>query len=136
MNGQIMATAEKTFAKVLIIDDDPVLRALVEQYFSQHGCSDVLHASDGLEALEHVKLHGSAIDLIISDLNMPKLDGVELMGRLKAVGFTGPIIIVSGTYDVVITMAEELASLQDLNIAGTIYKPFTAEKLDEIINAM
>ena len=131
-----MDIAANKFARILVIDDDPVLRSLVEQYFIQRGCSEVLHAGDGLEALEHLKQHGPAIDLIITDLNMPKLDGVELMARLEDVGFAGPIIIVSGTYDVVITMANELANIHNLNIAGTISKPFSARKLDEIINAM
>lgn len=131
-----MNIASKVFATVLVIDDDPVLRALVEQYFIQRGSDEVLHAGDGLEALEHLSQQGAAIDLIVSDLNMPKLDGVELMSRLKDVGFTGPIIIVSGTYDVVITMATELANLNNLHIAGTIYKPFSADKLDEIIGGM
>jgi len=131
-----MDSAAKKFARVLVIDDDPVLRTLVEQYFIQRGGSEVLHAADGLEALEHLTQQGPAIDLIISDLNMPKLDGVELMTRLKDVGFAGPIIIISGTYDVVITMATELASLKNLNVAGTICKPFSADKLDEIIGEM
>ena len=131
-----MEASAKTFAKVLVIDDDPVLRAMVEEYFMRRGATEVLQAGDGMEALELVQQQAAAIDLIVSDLNMPKLDGVELMTRLKDARFDGPIIIVSGTYDVVITMAQELASKNNLTIAGTIYKPFTPGKLDEIINAM
>ena len=131
-----MDIAANKFTRVLVIDDDPVLRTLVEEYFIQRGSSEVLHASNGVEALEHLKQQGSSIDLIISDLNMPDLDGVELMTQLKEIGFAAPIVIVSGTYDVVITMANELANQLGLNIAGTIHKPFSAEKLDEIVNAI
>ena len=121
------------FAKVVVIDDDPVLRMMVQEYFERRGPCEVLHAGDGIEALRIVREHGSSIDLVLSDLNMPRLDGVELLNRLKEIAFQGPIIIVSGTVDVIITMAHELAAKHGLNIAGTIYKPFDPKKLDEII---
>ena len=124
-----------TFSRVLIIDDDPVLRAMVSEFFQQRGASKVLQAADGLDALELIESTAPTIDLIVSDINMPRLDGVELIRRLKDVGYKGSIVIVSGTYDVVITMAQELASQLDLNIIGTIHKPFVASKLDEIIAA-
>ena len=124
------------FRKVLIIDDDPVLRAMVHEYFQKHGAEHILEAGDGMEALEHIEREGAGLDLILSDLNMPRLDGVELINRLRDMAYTGPIVIISGTFDVVITMAQELAGEHQLNIAGTIYKPFSADKLDEIIAEM
>ena len=123
------------YSRVLIIDDDPVLRAMVGEYFQQRGAKEVLDASDGLEALHLIESTAQTVDLIVSDINMPRLDGVELIRRLKEFEYKGSIVIVSGTYDVVITMARELAVQLDLNIIGAIHKPFSAAKLDEIIAA-
>ncbi len=126
----------KTFNKVLVIDDDPVLRALAKDYFEARGTKQVLQAANGLEALDHLQQQNNGIDLILSDLNMPQLDGVEFLSRIKDLDYDGPIVIISGTYDVVIKMAQELGNKEQLNIAGALVKPFDPAKLDSLIAQM
>ncbi|MEE8296686.1 MAG: response regulator, partial [Hyphomicrobium sp.] len=92
----------RTFNKVLVIDDDPILRALAKEYFESRGTKEVLQAANGLEALDVLQQRDIGIGLILSDLNMPQLDGVEFLGRVKDLDYDGPIVIISGTYDVVI----------------------------------
>ena len=77
---------------VLVVEDNVELRELfcVSLYNSGY---NVIHASDGVEALE--VMEHQYIDLIITDIMMPNLDGYELIERIKAMGYDIPILIVS-----------------------------------------
>ncbi len=123
----------RTFDSVLVIDDDPVLRAILDTYFSNRGAANVHHAANGLEALD-VLSSQKPVDLIVCDLNMPQLDGVEFIASLKDADAACPIVILSGTIDVVIAMAEEMAASLKLEVIGTIRKPFSAEKMDAVLD--
>ena len=81
--------------KVLIVDDDALVRMFLRQIipWEDEGCTVVGDARDGEEALE---LAGQTRpDLILSDVSMPTMDGVELVRRLRAEGFGGGIIMLS-----------------------------------------
>lgn len=125
----------RVFENVMVIDDDPVLRAIIDGYFMKRGSTTVYHAANGQEALD-VLASNPSIDLIVNDLNMPQLDGVELLRAFKTAGVSCPIVILSGTIDVVITMAEELAASLELNVVAAIRKPFTVEKMDEVLSSV
>ena len=123
----------KAFDTVLIIDDDPILRVMAQEHFERRGTSQVLHAKDGQEALHLLKDSGDQIDFVLSDINMPALNGVELMQRLTDSDYKGPIVIVSSTPDVLIKMAQELGTQNKLNVVGTLEKPFSSQQLDHVV---
>lgn len=68
--------------KVLVAKDNIPLRHLIEKYLQSMECQTVLHAENGLAALK--RLEEEEVDLIISDWQMPELDGVELFKKLQA----------------------------------------------------
>lgn len=73
------STLESTLRDtILVVDDNPQLRNLIEDILQEY---TVLHAPDGLEALETLKKHD--IDLVISDILMPEVDGLELCKEIK-----------------------------------------------------
>jgi len=86
----------------------------------------VLEASDGLEALE--KLKREKVGLILSDINMPNMDGIELLTRLKAdqAFKTVPILMITTEG----SQAKVMQALE-LGAAGYVRKPFTAEQIKE-----
>ncbi len=83
----------KTSATLLIIDDDDVVRASLAAYLEDSGF-EVLQASNGLQGLEVFQQFHP--DLMICDLRMPQVDGLELIRRINALGIEVPVIVVSG----------------------------------------
>ena len=117
-------------ARVLIVDDSSVMRKIVERSLRQAGLEivQVLEASNGAEAL--VVAQNSALDLILSDINMPVMDGLEFVRRLRNVenAKNVPVIMIT-------TEAGESAVVQALSngARGYIRKPFTPEQIKERI---
>jgi sigma-B regulation protein RsbU (phosphoserine phosphatase) len=83
----------KTSATLLIIDDDDVVRASLAAYLEDSGFQ-VLQASNGLQGLE--VFQSKSPDLVICDLRMPQVDGLELIRRINTLQVQTPVIVVSG----------------------------------------
>ena len=85
---------------VLIVDDEPDMEALVLQKFRRRigaGAIRFVTAQDGIEALE--VLARDAVDLVVSDINMPRMDGLSLLGKLQESELGIATIIVSAYGD-------------------------------------
>jgi two-component system, sensor histidine kinase and response regulator len=81
-----------THCIVLVVDDEPVIRELVAMFLEDEGYT-VRQACDGLEALREVDT--DEVDLVLSDVKMPRLDGVTLARRLAAREPSVPIVLMS-----------------------------------------
>jgi two-component system, cell cycle sensor histidine kinase and response regulator CckA len=86
-------------ARVLVVDDEPVVRRVVGAMLTSVG-HEVLFAGDGLEALELFGAQAGRIDVVLLDLDLPKLDGVETMTRMRAIDPRVKIVLSSGRTDV------------------------------------
>lgn len=118
-----------SYRQALLVDDDPVFRALAEDLVLAAGAAAVETADDGVHALAKLDA-GMKPDLIICDLNMPAHDGVSLIRSLAERRFPGKVLIVSGEAGSVIETVAKLARMQNLNIIGSIRKPLTLEALE------
>lgn len=107
---------------VLVVDDVESVRRLIRRALEHMG-HRVLEAGDGVEALACLA-QSRAVDLVITDLRMPNMDGWELATRLSARSPRVPVLFMSG-FD------EHLAAE---TVAGPVLpKPFTAEQIEERI---
>jgi CheY-like chemotaxis protein len=79
-------------ANILIADDDPILRLTVSEFLGAVGHT-VLEAADGREALDLIA--AAAVDLLIVDMLMPNVDGLETIMELRKAGSTIPIVAIS-----------------------------------------
>ena len=107
---------------VLVVDDETAVRRFATRVLEREGIS-VIEATDGVEALDICKSCTTPIDLVVSDIVMPRLNGVELMQALSVSHPTVPVILMSGY---------ATAALAELGIAtpcSIIPKPFPAERL-------
>ncbi len=118
---------------ILLIDDDPVQLAILASYFYGRGITDTLEATNGISALKIIAEHADKIDLILCDLKMPEMDGIEFMRHLKDSDYDGPIAILSSADRFLIESAEKLAVIHGLNVIGTVRKPMSKEKLDALV---
>jgi CheY-like chemotaxis protein len=119
--------------RVLVIDDQPQVRAAVCEVLRDLGVSDVTEANSGRSALTMLSAPRAPFDLILCDLRMPERDGVEAIRSFAALGVKAAVVIMSIEDDRVIEIAGTLASLQGLRMLGTIKKPVTARNLAPIL---
>ncbi len=108
---------------VLYVDDEPHMLTIMSSRFKTNGYQ-VLEAEDGFQALEVVKKNKP--DIIVLDINMPKMSGVELCSRLKAEPSTAPIPVVMLTCMTSDTLETECIHA---GAVGIIYKPEIRELL-------
>ncbi|PZP49770.1 MAG: chemotaxis protein CheY [Azospira oryzae] len=117
--------------KFLVVDDFSTMRRIIKNLLKELGFNNVEEAEDGAEAL--AKLRGESFDFVITDWNMPNMDGLALLQAIRADERlkTIPVLMVTAeaTKDNIIIAAQAGAS-------GYVVKPFTAatlgEKLDKI----
>jgi two-component system cell cycle sensor histidine kinase/response regulator CckA len=107
--------------KVLVVDDEPLVRANVRRSLAPHGFS-VFEAPGGLSALSSYER--IAPDVLIVDFTMPDLDGGEVIRRIREAGSTIPIILSSGHVD-----SEVLSTLPSGAIQGLLHKPYGPKAL-------
>ena len=115
---------------VLVVDDDPVIMRLLEVNFEMEGYT-VLTAVDGEQALERVR--AEAPDLVVCDIMMPKVNGLEVVERLRADEATKgvPVILLSAK-----AQASEVQKGLDAGADDYITKPFDPLELIERVQAL
>ncbi len=128
-----MLSKTHVLENVLVVDDDPILRAIAERHFQKRGSHNVATANDGVQALGVLDEAQDEPGFLLCDLNMPNMDGIEFLRHLERRKFSGAIAILSGEDDSVVALAESLADAHKLNVVGKLKKPFKAEDLDALI---
>ena len=113
--------------RVLIVDDQESMREMLADLLDMMG-----HEPEAVEGGEQalVRLEESGIDLVITDLNMPKMDGMELMKRIKDQMPAMPVIVITG-YGTFHTEKQVLSNGAD----GYIPKPCTIHRVQETVTA-
>lgn len=113
---------------VLVVDDSAAIRKILTRVLRQTGMAiQTIHeAGDGQEALALMEQH--RIDLVLSDINMPKMDGLQLLASLKASPQWQRIPVVMITTEGGETKVAEAVRL---GAAGYVRKPFTADQIKE-----
>jgi len=116
---------------VLIVDDSQTMRKVIKKTVVLSGFTmgDCWEAGDGLEALEVVKTHN--VDLILSDLNMPRMSGLEMVKKLGDDEAHRHIPVVLITTD---GSQERLEEAHALGVKGYIQKPFHPEAIRDLLN--
>ena len=106
-------------ARCLVIDDDTEVRVGVVRILEKHG-HDVVEASNGRQAM--ALFEAEAPDLVITDINMPEMDGIEVINRLREMKAGVPIVAISGGGQ----MPKEilLSTAGVLGAVETVEKPF------------
>jgi two-component system, chemotaxis family, chemotaxis protein CheY len=113
---------------VLVVDDSAAIRKILTRVLRQTGMAiQTIHeAGDGQDALALMAQH--RIDLVLSDINMPKMDGLQLLGALKSSPQWRNIPVVMITTEGGET---KVADAVRLGAAGYVRKPFTADQIKE-----
>jgi len=114
--------------KILLVDDSRTIRNIQKNVLSQLGHTDIMEAADGLEALSQIGT--TRPDLVLIDWNMPNMDGITLVRKIRETDKALPLIMCT-------TEAEKSRVLEAVKagVNNYVVKPFTAELLAEKLNA-
>jgi DNA-binding response OmpR family regulator len=112
------APAPPMRSSILVVEDEGMMRKIVGRQLTAAGC-DVVYAANGEEAL--AKLNEALPDLVLSDVNMPRMDGFELLTRIRAQATTKalPVILLTGRGD-----TEDVVAGMGLGADDYMIKPF------------
>ena len=117
-------------ARVLVVDDDPVILKLLEVNFTMEGF-DVVSAIDGVDGLERARIERP--DVVVTDIMMPKMNGIELLEAMRADPDIAdiPVILLSAK-----AMTDDVRAGLDAGADDYITKPFEPLELVDRVNKL
>lgn len=119
--------------KILVLDDDPFTLKLLTRMLANLGCNSVTACDSGYAALEEIDSPNGHTDLILLDINMPEMDGVEFVRHLVERHYSGSIILISGEGERMLLTAATLVQAHNIPVLGHLHKPVAPEELAALL---
>lgn len=117
--------------RILLLDDDPFMLDLLADMIASLGEHTVLRETDGRRALIELRLRPP--QLVICDLSMPVMDGIDFLRLAAAQQYQGGVVLLSGVDGAVLKTAARLAEAQGLTILEACAKPMELDKLAALL---
>ncbi|KAA0017874.1 chemotaxis protein CheY [Salinicola corii] len=114
---------------ILVVDDFPTMRRIVRSLLKELGFENVDEAEDGQEAL--TKLRAGGFEFVVSDWNMPNLDGLEMLKEIRQDPKLSSLPVLMVTAE---AKKENIIAAAQAGANGYVVKPFTAATLEEKLN--
>ncbi|HLV27616.1 MAG TPA: chemotaxis response regulator CheY [Burkholderiaceae bacterium] len=115
--------------KILIVDDFPTMRRIIKNLLKDLGFENVDEAEDGAMGLE--KLRNGNFEFVVSDWNMPNMDGLEMLKAIRADPALSSLPVLMVTAE---AKKENIIAAAQAGANGYVVKPFTAATLEEKLN--
>lgn len=116
---------------VLVLDDDPLMLEMMQVLLSACGPSTIVTETEARQAL--VRLDEALPDMVICDLMLPEMDGIEFLQAAAEQGYQGKVILISALEDGVRDAAGELARALGLQVVGSFRKPLEPNHLRDAL---
>jgi EAL domain-containing protein (putative c-di-GMP-specific phosphodiesterase class I)/FixJ family two-component response regulator len=123
----------KSTIRILVLDDEPFMLKLLARLLAELGYTSVTACDNGPAALAWVDAAGNPPKLILMDLNMPEMDGIEFVRKLVEHNYTGSLILVSGEDERVLRTAEKLIQAHRITVLGHLNKPVSLAGLSTLM---
>lgn len=117
---------------ILLLDDDPFMLGLLDSMLKGLGYRNISGFESGVDALAHCE--GQVPDVILLDINMPDMDGVEFVRHLGQRHSTCSLILISGERERMLEATHKLALAHHLVVLGTLHKPATTSGLSGLLD--
>jgi len=125
------AASRSAQLRVLVLDDDHLLLEVMREMLTSCGHCEIVLELDARQAL--ARLDEAMPDVVICDLMLPEMDGIEFLQAAAIRGYTGKVILLSALEDEVREAAEELARALGLRVVGSFRKPLSPEQLRQAL---
>ncbi|MEN3355979.1 MAG: hypothetical protein V7640_4137 [Betaproteobacteria bacterium] len=119
--------------KFLILEDHDTQRKILQKMLETLHAREVHTGANGQEGLEFLRAPGNEVDIIITDLEMPGMDGLEFIRHVGAARYGTSVIVASSHERNLLSSVETMAAAYGVKYLGTIEKPITLQKLEELI---
>jgi DNA-binding NtrC family response regulator len=113
--------------RIMIVDDEPNVRLVLSTALYSVGY-EIIEAEDGEGALAHLESPGTVVDVVLLDLQMPRMDGMELLSRLRASGILAPVVILTAHGSI-----PEAVAAMKLGAIDFLTKPIRPDELRRVI---
>ena len=120
---------ERGSLSVLVVDDDDLQRQFLARLLSRAGIGPLFWATNGRSALEAFREEQQPIDVVVCDLLMPEMDGIEFLKQISDEGYSPSIVISSGADEDTQREMETVARTHGLRVLGFIPKPVSVDAL-------
>lgn len=124
----------KSALRILVLDDEPFMLKLLGRMLGNLGFSSVSTCDNGVAALDLVDRPDVCPELILLDINMPQMDGIEFVRLLGEHHYAGALLLVSGEDERVLQSVEKLVHAHQLTVLGYLVKPVTPALLAALID--
>ncbi|WP_228896838.1 EAL domain-containing protein [Acidovorax sp. Leaf73] len=119
--------------RILVLDDESFMLKLMTHLLAKLGFTNVTTCDTGLAALNEVDQASRVPHLILCDLNMPGMDGLEFVRKLVEHGYVGSLILVSGEDERTLQSARTLVQAHHIEVLGSLHKPVSPQALFQLV---
>ncbi len=123
----------KSATNILLVDDEPLVLRLHQRMLANLGYTSAITCAGAARALETMELAAKQPDVILLDLNMPEIDGIEFLRHLVKRDYRGSIILVSGEDERMLHAAEKLVRAHQITALGYLRKPVNPKLLAALL---
>ena len=124
---------EISMVKILVLDDEPFMLKLLARMLTNQGFTSVTFCKSGRAALERLDAVDTRPNLILLDLNMPEMDGIEFVRHLVGRNYADSLILISGEDERMLQTVEKLVQAHKITVLGHIQKPVKPEVLSALL---
>ena len=120
---------------VLVVEDHDFQRRMLVRLLADLGVAAVAEAADGEDALERLRAGSVRADIVLTDLDMPRMDGIELIRHVAEQHLAQAVVIASGLEPALLHSVEQMARAYGLQVLGNVEKPLGRERLANLLRS-
>lgn len=122
--------------KIMVVDDSQAILMVMKAILTELGVTHISCCSDATQALQKIRQAAHQYDAVFTDLNMPEIDGMELIRQLGELKYAGGVAIISEMDNKVINLAADLARQCNAHLIGNITKPVQLSEVDRLLHKL
>ncbi len=119
--------------QVMVVEDHGFQRRIALRLLAELGVERALEGADGLDALDVLRRQPAPPDVVLVDLDMPGMDGIECIGQIAQERLARAVVVVSALDPALLHTVQSMARAYGLRVLGSVEKPLTRDKLEEVL---
>ncbi|MGV8942772.1 response regulator, partial [Thermomonas sp.] len=119
--------------QVMVVEDHGFQRRIAVRLLTELGLKQILEGADGLHALEILRKQSVPPDVVLVDLDMPGMDGIECISHIAHEHLARSVVVVSALDPALLNTVQTMARAYGLRVLGSVEKPLTRDKLEAVL---